>query len=523
MNELQELTPSRLFEEFRKDRLDIGKRAVTNFMELSDEKKQSFLESTIEFLAKENKDTVRAWGVDILQAIGSDDAFHALVSLLENADNDQKQEFRYTRFFALRAIERMAITDSRRDRLKTIIKTVAADRAEQGFIWASSLILLSNMEQEAENKLKAITEDRRDYWTNFAVMRALREFPQTKLTDGVLFVIRNTEYPDLKLQAIRVLRAGEYRDDVKVIRALGEIVITDPARHIRLEAVMSLGNLRRREAEADLLMALRDEDAEIRVRAAEALLTFLSKEEILTTIVQQVLQKGIDGTDLRRLIEAIPRIDPDRSLAGELLGREMAGVDRSRAEAAERILIEVGGWTAVQKLGHRRSTLKSLDKLLEDSEQIVKSTFDDTIRQARRNFYFAMIINAFVVAVGLALIVIAIRQLVNEPEFIGSWLVPGGAGVIGIIINLGFNNPRQNAREDLAALLNVNVLFLGYLRQLNEIEATFKHGFVENENFGIEDMRKTVAEIDKSVVTTLKMGALHLYLSKNLPKDAVST
>ena len=291
-----------------------------------------------------------------------------------------------------------------------------------------------------------------------------------------------------------------------------QVVTIGPDRHVRLEAVRSLDNLGNREAEGDLLKALRDEDAEIRVRAAKALLSFLTKEETITTIVGEILLGGMDKVDRDHLVNAIRLIDPERDIAGEILSKELTGEDRDRADAARGILIDLGGWTAIQKLGQRRSTLETLDKLLGDSEKVVKSTFDETMRQARINFYFAMGVNVLVVVVGLALIIIAIRQLVIDPNLIQSWLVPGGAGVIGVILNLGFNNPRKNAREDLAALLNVHTIFLGYLRQLNQIDATFKHEFIENERFTTDDMSVTVREIDQAMIKTLRMAGKHLYL-----------
>ena len=54
----------------------------------------------------------------------------------------------------------------------------------------------------------------------------------------------------------------------------------------------------------------------------------------------------------------------------------------------------------------------------------------------------------------------------------------------GILITMFFNNPRRNAREDLTTLMNVNVIFLGFLRRLNQIDATFKYAYIESRSFG---------------------------------------
>ena len=102
---------------------------------------------------------------------------------------------------------------------------------------------------------------------------------------------------------------------------------------------------------------------------------------------------------------------------------------------------------AVQKISQRRNTLENLDKLLSQSEEAIKDTFRDTINQTRRNFYFAMGVNIIIVIVGLFLISIAINQLIQKPERLETWVIPGGAGLFGIMITMFFNNPRQNARQ----------------------------------------------------------------------------
>ena len=73
-----------------------------------------------------------------------------------------------------------------------------------------------------------------------------------------------------------------------------------------------------------------------------------------------------------------------------------------------------------------------------------------------------------------------------------------------------FNDPRKNAREDLTALMNVNVIFLGFLRQLNEIDATFKHAYLEKQNFGKDELLLAVDQIKLAIGQTLNMTARHL-------------
>jgi hypothetical protein len=121
-----------------------------------------------------------------------------------------------------------------------------------------------------------------------------------------------------------------------------------------------------------------------------------------------------------------------------------------------------------------------------------------------------MAVNVIVVLVGIVLIGIAIAHLLDDPERLAAWILPGATGVIGILVNMLFNDPRRNAREDLLSLMNVNVLFLGFLRQVNQIDATFKHAYLENTEFGTTAMRQTLAELERAVATTLEQTARFL-------------
>jgi hypothetical protein len=349
----------------------------------------------------------------------------------------------------------------------------------------------------------------RGFWPALRALRALREFPLPGLVDEIISALKYRRYYDHRHGAILAL-AG-YSNELDAIRALGLIIRNNPDSSLRLQAIRSLAKLNHSESQGDLVFALHDDNAEVRVQAAYALKSLLGNEAILT-IVQIALRKDTEKVWQDHFIEALRVIDdPDRILSTEALAKEVDGDDRTRAELAEKMMLELGGWAAVHRISQRRNTLKTLDNLLAQSEQAVKDTFKDTISQARHNFFFAMGVNIVIVTVGLFLVGLAIMQLLQQPEKLEAWIVPGGAGLFGIIITMFFNNPRQNAREDLTTLMNVNVIFLGFLRQLNEIDATFKHAYIESRYFGTDDMDKTIKGIEVTVSQTLEMTERHLH------------
>jgi HEAT repeat protein len=511
------MTPARLFECFRKGDLEESLGALNAFRSLAD--KQRYLGPALEFFQNEEVDQVRSWGAGVLQGIGGRKAFACLLAVFTHEDTPElRREYRYTRFFALAALARLERSEGEREQVTRLLEQLWVDRwqdTEEDYLVhseAAVLLALRGRQIPLSQVRAMLRASSRDFWITWACLRALREFPLPEVTSEVVDVMRTAHYYDHRLYAVRALAC--YGDDLTVVHELANLVRTSRDSYMRLVAVNALGELRNREAQDALVRALADSDAEIRVRATAALQTLLAKEEAVSIVVQRALADDTPRETLDYLLDALRRIDG--ALSAEVLNRELGSQDRRRAQAAEEILVNLGGWAAVQRLSQRRSTLDSLDEILKQSEEVVRTTFADTIRQARLNFYFAMAVNVAVVLVGIALIVIAITQLAQNPGQLEEWIVPGGAGVIGILINLLFNNPRRNAREDLTSLMNVNVIFLGFLRQLNEIDATFKHGYIESHTFGTDDMRATVKQINNAVEQTLTMAARHL---RNLPTD----
>lgn len=511
MNGSDDLTPDKLFKEFIDPENSIAykKQAVKDFNEIKD--KSIFLGPAMHFISKQKEDEVRSWGTNILEIIGGKDAFKFLIDLLkEETSRELKRNYLFTRFFALRAIQNIASSDHELEEMRILLDRIWQDVDEDFLIRAEALILIVRKEEselidvikdmlQAENDFKE-----QEFWAPLRCLRALREFQIPSLADDIIFVLQNSKYIEVKYQAIAVL--GHYNANLKVVRALGDIVVDTKKsnRYLRSTAVGSLSKLGNREAENDMLKAVQDEDAEIREQACDALKNIL-KEDTVSVIVQHALKEGTKGSDrvLNYFIEAIRRIEPDGIATTEILKKELGSEDQKRIDVAERILIKLGGWAAFQTLSQRQNTLDKLDKLLAESENAMKGTFQSTIRQAIFNFYFAMIVNIIIVMIGIILIALAIDQFIQRPEELKNWIIPGGTGALGILINLVFNNPRNNARSDFTALENAHVVFLGFLRQLNVIDATFKKAYLESHEFGLEQMQTTVAQIENSVSLTL--------------------
>lgn len=508
------LTPSQLFASFHtstnswEKQLRLGLQAIEDFSKVSN--KKAFLKPTIQFLREEKEDTVRAWGTSVLALIGGEQAFKNLFDLLNSKENQQTQsEYLYTRFFALVGLYKMAegLGPSDVEKVEKVCDQLWQNEQENQLVQSLAAAWLAAKKQSGPLKyLESMLSDN-EYSRVVPTLRALTEVPVMELASIVMDLMKTRDYKKWEYRWHAIRAAGSFKNYPDVFYKLGKIVREEPTNYLRLEAVKSLGRLGDPTARDYLLYALEDDDAEVRWQAAISLTKVFPTEKAVIAIVQTALDPGTDPSLRIHLVEGLRRVDPTRTTATEILSNELAAEDRARAETAEKLLIDLGGWAAVQRLSQRRLTLNRLDGLLSDSEKVVHDMFQSTIRQARFNFYFAMAVNMVIVLTGILLVGLAIRQLFLNPENLASWILPGATGVFGVLINLVFNNPRQNASDDLNTLMVVTVKFFGFLRKLNEIDATFKYLYLEATDFNIDRLRETVNEIQDAVTETLQLAS----------------
>ena len=466
-----------------------------------------------EFVRTEPVDEVRSWGMNVLERVPHEGSVKFLTEFIEAApEPERRRRAKYSRLYALKALDALSTSKAQHERFAELIHIRWDDEDEDTLPRAFAAALgARDGNREARIQLESMFDQvEQRYWYPFMILRALRECPVPVAVPFLVKLMRETDgYIEIRYRAIELLARLEPTRET--VRAVGDVLANDPNEYLRLGAAITLGELGDPAAQADLVTGVTDANAEVRVRAAAALERTSGRDSAVAALVTAALACEDGKPSLSRFVDALRIVDPDRTRSTEALSKELGAEDRERADRAESVLLELGGWSAVQRLSQqRRATLNQLDQLLERSEAVVQQTFKDTVQQAQRNFYFALAVNALVVLLGVAVSVVAVLHLIDQPEDVEAWLLPGAAGVLGILVSLLFNNPRTNARNDLATLVNVNVLFLGFLRQLNEIDATFKHAYIEGREFGGDDMRLTVERIEETVGRTLDLTSAHL-------------
>jgi hypothetical protein len=251
-----------------------------------------------------------------------------------------------------------------------------------------------------------------------------------------------------------------------------------------------------------LLIAICDADAEIRVRAAKALKQTLEPAEAVACIVDCMLQYDQPS---QGYLDALRLIDP--KAASQAISENVLHPDPKVAERARMNLIQLGGEDAVRILQRQRDeALKAYSDILKNADDQITQQFEGLIEQARSAFSMTMWMHA--VIFGLGVIVLSISLYVAMAQgfetferFVG---VGAAMGSLTMLLTLFYRDPLKNIRESVSNLLKVNVVFLGYIRQINQIDASFKQLFLSAGGFRTAEMKQTVEQIQDSVKETME-------------------
>jgi hypothetical protein len=316
-------------------------------------------------------------------------------------------------------------------------------------------------------------------------------------------------YLDTRWEAIQALASFQQRKSI-VAGELGNLLIKDKnptLRRFYLEALMKLGQPS--ESQSALLTAIEDADAQIRLDAANALKEMLGEEKSIRLLLPRALERD---KDTALLVDALRHIDSN--LAAKEIRDALSNPDAKVSARANQLLTELGGQAAAQILMNERA--KALDNythILNDADKDVRDHFKELMSQAKFAFWLSLMMHVVVFGIGVWMLIASLSLALSQGlSIVSVWLGVGGAGASALVILLSafYSSPLKNVRTSLNALMQVDVVFLGYVRQINQIDATFKHMFLDAGDFGTEQMKVTVAEIQTTVKGILEEIQKHI-------------
>lgn len=382
-------------------------------------------------------------------------------------------------------------------------------------------ILLAHGEDQYGDELLKMLLDTTIPNARWAAARALRNRSEVKMEElrprieeqfipqlGRIASDLNT-YLDTRWEAIQAL--ASFKQKKAAATELTKLFIQEKdAAHRRyyLEALAQLNQPD--ESQSALLKAIEDIDAQIRLDAASALSSMFGPEKSIKLLLPLALERE---KDTRLLVDALRHIDSD--LAAKEIRDALSNPDIKVSTRANQLLTMLGGQAAAQILMNERAkALSRYTDILSNADRDVRLHFRELMKQAKWSFWISLAMHGIVFLIGVGALIaslwLAFRGGLKEAAaWIGVGSV-GGLSALAVIIGTFYKNPLQNIRASLNALMQIDVIFLGYVRQINQIDATFKHMFLDAKDFGPMQMKATVEEIQDSMAKSLQQIASHI-------------
>jgi HEAT repeat protein len=346
-----------------------------------------------------------------------------------------------------------------------------------------------------------------------AGVKALREGVEARIIPALVGRLHDErEIMDVRYQAALALGDVVHQWEAAV-EALGRALKGDLNDWLRRACVDALAEIKRPETRVPLLAALRDDDAEIRVRAARALAGVLEVPGAVRFVAEELLRADDPPGEY---FDALRQIDNKAS--AEVLADYLLHPDPQLADRASRALTRLGGEQAMRTLQAQRSkAVDTYTKLLDDADAKIMNQFSALMGKTMGAFSLSMWMHGVIFGLGVLVLLASLYVAFNSgfetfERYVG---VGAAAGSLGTLLLLFYKDPLANIRDSVTNLVKVNVVFLGYVRQINQIDATFKQMFLAAAGFGIDQMKLTVAQIQDSVRTT--MAEVEGYLGGQRP------
>jgi hypothetical protein len=323
------------------------------------------------------------------------------------------------------------------------------------------------------------------------------------------------EWLDVRIEAAFVLGdvEHEWNETIQALTSAYGNRDKSPPEDLRRACIESLGRLgmrlKKREVQTAMLLALEDTAPDIRARAVEALRRILGPKAAVQVVVEALLERDDQPEGY---VDALRRIDSVH--ASSLLSESLWHPDPDKQRRASEALTDLGGADALRKLlAQNRQFVDKYTELLSDADERIMKQHDQLIGQARFSFRTSMYMHIVVFALGIGILIATVALAVwqgvlndsTDPVVALVTTVPGLAGgFAGIWLGMFYRTPIDNIRRSTANLVKINITFLGFIRQINQIDATFKQFYLNTAGFGLDQMKETVEQIQITVGKSLE-------------------
>ena len=139
----------------------------------------------------------------------------------------------------------------------------------------------------------------------------------------------------------------------------------------------------------------------------------------------------------------------------------------------------------------------------EDCMSLVKSADKEVMPQfekATRNIKIMALVNIgmeiIVFIVAIIAIVFGIISVLDEIKYIGVYVAIAG---LVILLNITFRNPLKGIYRTLGSLTKIQIIFHGYLRQVAQIDTTYRQSIASDDPIDFKELLKAIYNIQEAV------------------------
>ena len=170
-------------------------------------------------------------------------------------------------------------------------------------------------------------------------------------------------------------------------------------------------------------------------------------------------------------------------------------------EMARKLLVEIGGKSAMRRLGTREQLKKKYYETMDTAQNKVNEMFENTMKDAKKGFTVAMTMDCMIFLIGFLLMTVSGFMAVfnNDAD---NWVgigASGGTGVMSILFSMFYSKPRQQVKDNVNHMMNLKIIFLAYLRELNQLDQSFSQKMIESDVLTEKDITFFKSKLKESM------------------------
>ena len=195
----------------------------------------------------------------------------------------------------------------------------------------------------------------------------------------------------------------------------------------------------------------------------------------------------------------------EATLINDLQDLEQTYDDYNKKNIVRKLFTEMGGMQAIRKSQQNADIRKKYMAMTSEAQKKVEEMFHRSIQDAKNAFKISLYMNIIVFLVGITLLGISgiMAIMSNEEDNWAGVGISSGTGFLSVVYSLFINKPSRKIRKNTNHLMRLKVIFLGYLRELTQMDQSFSKNLMDNDNISQYTLEGYVTKIKGSMTNSL--------------------